>query len=133
MLKLGESLCNVAKHGHQDGARCEVPIESETEVAVAGPFEGDGVEGLESGGKLLDVLVAGVLDSEVITKQTEEDRTGSMGEDTGSVFCGCVTEFGEILLGLDRHSSAVARCAELNLATVVGRRRRWRGLPLRCW
>jgi hypothetical protein len=40
MLKLGESLCNVRGHGHEDGARCEVPIESETEVTVAGPFGG---------------------------------------------------------------------------------------------
>ncbi len=98
MLKLGESLYSVAGHG----ARCGVPIESGTEVTVAGPFGGDSVEGFEGGGKLLDVLVVVVLDSEVITKQTEEDRTDSVGKGTGIVLCGYVAEFGQILRGADR-------------------------------
>jgi hypothetical protein len=72
-------MLHVAGHEHIEGALFVVPIESETEVTVAGPFGGDGVEGLEDGGWMLGVLAYGALDSEVINNQTE-DGTGSLGE-----------------------------------------------------
>jgi hypothetical protein len=67
VLELGESLRNIAEHGHIDGA-CAVsivPIKGETAVTVAGPFGGDGVE-----------------DSEIIDNPSKEGRTSSMGEET---------------------------------------------------
>jgi hypothetical protein len=74
------------------------PIKSETKVAGAGPFGGDGVEGLEGGVVMLDVFATSVLDSEIIDDQTEEDRTGrSIGEETGSMLCRYVAEFGEMV------------------------------------
>ena len=36
---------------------------------------------------MLGVFVAGVLDFEIIDNQTEEDRRGSMGEETGRMLC----------------------------------------------
>jgi hypothetical protein len=63
----------------------------------AGPFGGDGAEGLQGGSERLGVFVSGVLDSEIIDNQTEEDRTDSMGEETGRMLCGHVAEFGEVL------------------------------------
>jgi hypothetical protein len=91
---------------------------------------GDDVEGLEGGGKLLGVLVAGGLDSIVINNQTEEDRTGSMGI--------------EILRGrrrlLDRgqrwrREKTFYRRSEMRGVAIDGssQLRRWRGLPVWRW
>jgi hypothetical protein len=87
VLELGESLRNIAEHGHIDGA-CAVsivPIKGETAVTVAGPFGGDGVEGVEGlkgGGEMFGVFAAGVSDSEIIDNPSKEGRTSSMGEET---------------------------------------------------
>jgi hypothetical protein len=43
------------------------------------------------------VFVASVLDSEIINKQTEENGTGSMGEETRSMLYLDVTVLGEML------------------------------------
>ncbi len=51
------------------------PIKSETKVAGAGPFGGDGVEGLEGGIEMLDVFPTSVLDSAIIADQSEEAMT----------------------------------------------------------
>jgi hypothetical protein len=65
VLELGKSLCDVAGHRHVDGARFVIPIHSETEVAGAGPFGGDGVECLEGVDEMLCVVAARVLYFEV--------------------------------------------------------------------
>lgn len=39
----------------------------------------------------------GRSDAEVIDNYTEEGRTGRLGEETGSMVCGHVAEFGEML------------------------------------
>jgi hypothetical protein len=73
VLELRDSLLNGIGHGLVEGA------ESMTEVTVAGPFDGDCVEGLEGGCEMLGELAAGVLESEeseVINNQSEEDGTG---------------------------------------------------------
>jgi hypothetical protein len=54
-------------------------------VTVAGPFGGDGVEGVEGlkgGGEMFGVFAAGVSDSEIIDNPSKEGRTSSMGEET---------------------------------------------------
>jgi hypothetical protein len=55
--------------------------------------EGRDVELLE----MLGVFVASVLDSDIINNQTEENGTGSMGEETTSVLCLHATVLGEML------------------------------------
>lgn len=64
-----------------------VLIKSEAEGTGAGPLGSNGVGGLEGDGEMLGVFAAGILNSEIIVNQTEEDRTGSsmgsMGEETG--------------------------------------------------
>jgi hypothetical protein len=77
LLGLGESLGDVAGRGHIDAA-CAVsivPIQCETEVRVAGPFGGDGVEGL----RWRDIGLVRDRYSEIIDNPTE-DRTRSMVE-----------------------------------------------------
>jgi hypothetical protein len=68
--ELCESLLTVIAHGHVEGA------ESMTEVTVAGPFDGDCVEGLKGGCEILGELAASVLDFEVNNNQIEDDGTG---------------------------------------------------------
>jgi hypothetical protein len=46
---------------------------------------------------MLDAFVASLLDSEIINKQTEDNGTGSMGEEARSMLCLDVTVLGEML------------------------------------
>ena len=79
---------NVAEYGHIDGARFVVLIQCETEIRSAGLFGGDSVERREGVDEMLGVFTARViLYSEVINNQTGDNRTGSMGEETRSLFC----------------------------------------------
>jgi hypothetical protein len=76
LLEVGESLLNLFRHGHVDSARFVVP----TEVTVAGPFDGEGLEGLEGGCEVLVEHTAGALDSGVDNNQTTTKlkRTGQV-------------------------------------------------------
>jgi hypothetical protein len=86
-MQPGMILCDAAGHGHVDGACGVVPTKSETELTGAGSFGGDGVDELEDRGEIVSVFAAGVSDFEIIDNQTEEDRTGSMVEETGRMLC----------------------------------------------
>jgi hypothetical protein len=44
VLEFGESLRDVARHEHVDGARFVVPVQREAEVTGAWPVGGDGIE-----------------------------------------------------------------------------------------
>ena len=96
MLKCLEGVGDVAWHGDVDVSVDIVPVECEAAVELACPVFCDRVERLEGVDEVLGMVIADVLDSEVIDHECEGNGSRAVAEESGCVGGGEVSMVVEV-------------------------------------
>ena len=73
MLELVKGTCDVAGHGEVNSAFVIVPFDSDTTVERAGPVTSELILGADGVEKMVSVLLADVLDTEIVDDEAESN------------------------------------------------------------